>query len=99
MNDCGVHNMLQIVKNYLIENGFDGLYNLVVPCGCKIDDLGACNCSLLDCRPGYLHYGEHGWKIGPQIQRYRCNRCDHKWEGKKEVCPTCGSDDFGVTND
>ena len=66
--DCGVHNVRQIVSDYLRENGFDGLYN-AGECACKTDDLGPCDCSLLNCEPGYLQpcppeCGEHDWHIG-----------------------------------
>ena len=67
--DCGVHDVRQIVADYLRENGFDGLYNLVVDCACKLEDLAPCDCNLLDCKPGYLQpcppdCGDHDWHMG-----------------------------------
>ena len=72
-------NVSQIVSDYLRENGFDGLYN-AGECACKIDDLGPCDCSIMNCEPGYLQpcppeCGEHNWHIGAQ--------CDaSRWAGK-----------------
>ena len=45
----------QIVKKYLTENGFDGLYNSDNACGCKKFDLFPCDGDgSYDCKPGYL---------------------------------------------
>ena len=44
-------NVKEIVKKYLDENGFDGLYN--DRCGCEKDDLMLCNENLEKCKPGY----------------------------------------------
>ena len=37
-------NVEEIVKNYLIENKFDGLVDPCESCGCGIDDLMPCDC-------------------------------------------------------
>lgn len=44
-----------IVKNYLIENNFDGLYNENYPCACEINNLFPCGFDgqILNCSPGY----------------------------------------------
>lgn len=41
-----------IVKQYLLDNGFDGLCDPDGTCSCKIADLAPC-CSSFDCEPGY----------------------------------------------
>ncbi len=41
----------QIVKEYLIKNGYDGLYD--ENCGCPVDDLAPCDTCIYDCRPGH----------------------------------------------
>lgn len=41
----------QIVKDYLIENGYDGLCG--DECSCEIDDLMACGEFGSDCVPGW----------------------------------------------
>jgi|GEM_PF-2873433 len=45
-------NCLEIVKNYLISNGFDGL-QAEAECGCEIDDLVPCGNDFSQCTPGY----------------------------------------------
>jgi len=44
----------EIVKNYLEEHGYDGLYAPYLKCSCKIDDLMPCGVCFDDCRAGYL---------------------------------------------
>jgi len=43
--------VLDIVKQYLIANGYDGLY--YHNCGCTIEDLIPCGACFDDCIPGY----------------------------------------------
>ena len=40
-----------IVKTYLDENGFDGLYN--DDCGCSLRDLMPCDYDVSTCKPGH----------------------------------------------
>jgi hypothetical protein len=62
----------QIIKDYLRENGFDGLFH-DNDCGCLIDGLCPCGGDPLLCEPGYRkpiprehpQYGEVDWIIGP----------------------------------
>lgn len=57
--------VIEIVKAYLDENGFDGLYS-PVECGCKKDDLAPCGSDFAMCEPGYLQEcdcGDHDWHI------------------------------------
>ncbi len=60
-----------IVKRFLEENGFDGLYT--DECGCFKDELFPCSSECIpDCVPGYKRLGdsfindEQVWIIGPK---------------------------------
>ena len=55
-----------IIINYLKENGFDGLVQIDLECGCGIDDLAPCDQMAIDCEPAYYakcdceeHDGHH----------------------------------------
>lgn len=50
----------EIVKRYLVENEFNGLYCDLLECGCKVHDLMPCNCFNGDCIAGYVAMDEHG---------------------------------------
>ena len=55
-----------IIKKYLDDNGFDGLFS-PEECACDKDDLFPCDGSNSDCLPGYkieCHCGEHDYHIG-----------------------------------
>ena len=55
----------EIIKQYLREHGYDGLYS-DNECGCEIDDLGPCDGTLDDCMPGYkvpCDCGDHNFHI------------------------------------
>lgn len=60
--------VLDIVRQYLESNGYDGLYD-AGECACKRDDLAPCGNIGHDCMPGYLSAcdcgDEHDWHIGP----------------------------------
>ena len=43
-----------IIKEYLINNGYDGLFSSDTECACTIKDLNACDERCDDCEPGYL---------------------------------------------
>ena len=43
----------EIVKTYLKTNGYDGLYNESMDCGCESSDLIACGELGEDCQPGF----------------------------------------------
>ena len=43
----------EIVKKYLQKNGFDGLYNELLECGCDLNDLMCCPEDCFDCKAGY----------------------------------------------
>jgi len=65
--------VLEIVRQWLEEHGYDGLYTS--NCGCPIDDLAPCAAEdgerFLNCRAGYKQSREHekgfcrGLWIGP----------------------------------
>jgi hypothetical protein len=42
-----------IVRDYLIKNGFDGLFNQDNECGCLRDELMVCDEPSPFCAPGY----------------------------------------------
>lgn len=44
----------EIIENFLVANGYDGLYNEDVDCACKLDDLMPCGYSSPECKAGYL---------------------------------------------
>lgn len=60
--------ILEIVSIHLTENGFDGLYNALCDCACKLGDLAPCQGFQDDCTPGYLipdFEGSGDWGMGP----------------------------------
>ena len=60
-----------IIKNHLIENGYDGLVNLEGECGCTLDDYHACGEYMFECKPAYK------WENA-------CKDCEHHCEGYDE---------------
>ena len=57
----------EIIVEYLVANGFDGLY--LDDCGCMSDDLMPCGEPSPRCSPGYLNPDEgDGW-IGPEMAK------------------------------
>jgi hypothetical protein len=62
-------NVKQIVKQYLTENGYDGLYWYA--CGCRKGDLFPCDANPDRCKPGYIkwvkdEFGNKEWTIVPK---------------------------------
>lgn len=47
--------VIEIIKQHLIDNEFDGLYNEDLECGCEIADLEPCDALQSDCTAGYKH--------------------------------------------
>jgi hypothetical protein len=45
----------EILTEYLESNGFDGLVNLDMECGCKLGDLAPCCNDITSCQPAYRH--------------------------------------------
>lgn len=62
----------EIIKKYLIENGYDGLYG--DDCGCDLDDLIPCDNDCSMCEPGYKHKCPEGHEfdfiISPSKEPY-----------------------------
>lgn len=64
-------NPKEIVRKYLEENGFDGLFR-DGKCACTKDDLwwGCCDSPMKDCEPGYKSpcdcSEDHAFHIGPE---------------------------------
>ena len=45
-------NVNDIIKQYLIDNSLDGLYNQEGECACELSDLQPCGENHADCMPG-----------------------------------------------
>lgn len=45
--------VIDLVKQSLIDGGYDGLYNEYGECGCDIDYLRPCDGDFAGCKPGY----------------------------------------------
>lgn len=67
-------NVLEIVREYLQKNGYDGLFNSTYACGCEASDLAPCDGELEQCEVGYKgpciaeeceNDGDCEWHIGP----------------------------------
>jgi len=43
----------EIIKQYLINNGYDGLANTEGECGCTLEDYHACGEYMHECQPAY----------------------------------------------
>lgn len=62
-----------IVKKYLEENDFDGLYSPNGFCACRLEDLMPCfREGCVDCEPGYVVYAEN---FTPEEREY-CEECE-----------------------
>lgn len=46
-------NVFEIVKDYLRNNEYDGLYNTQIPCACTLGDFMPCGEPSPHCEPGY----------------------------------------------
>ena len=46
-------NTKEILTEWLRANGFDGLCNIEIGCGCDVDDLNPCGDCAMDCVPAY----------------------------------------------
>ena len=55
----------KILEDYLRANGFDGLYNSDIECGCHVDDLAPCDSLGCYCQAGHRFEVIAGvWEIG-----------------------------------
>ena len=71
LNTC-----FDIVRDYLIANGYDGLAG--EECGCGLDDLAPCCETMNECRPAY-HW-----------PRINCPRADEEVDDHCEWSGECG---------
>jgi len=60
--------LIDIVKDWLEDNGFNGLFHDSGECACKIDDLMPCGGPCLECEAGYVvsatdDEGEEGFRV------------------------------------
>ena len=59
--------VIEIVKEHLKQNGFDGLCHGEIECGCHLEDFHICGENFADCVPAYKHalpQGGHHAGIG-----------------------------------
>lgn len=56
-------NIHEIVKDYLIRNGYDGLCNPDIDCACLVTDLAPCCEDMFSCKPGYKIQYDKYWRI------------------------------------
>lgn len=45
----------EMIKEYIIKNGYGGLVNVEGECGCPLDDFMPCGESCLECEAAYKH--------------------------------------------
>jgi len=72
-------NVREIVKAYLEANGFDGLYNPNIVCGCMRDDLIPCDFENGNCEAGYKQTCEN---CNPED----CEEAQYPHEDKTYFC-------------
>jgi len=48
-----ITNVKDIIREYLVANGYDGLFNFDGECACLLDDLMPCEQCCDECIPGY----------------------------------------------
>lgn len=77
-------NVKEIVAEYLMAEGYDGLFNDDADCCCAVDDLFPCNCYEASCKPGYripcnAGCGEYNFCISAEKQR-GCQLDEREWD-------------------
>lgn len=79
-----------IVKEWLITNGYEGLYNGSEYCGCDIEDLNACGGPMGGCQPAYKHLSGEGDNVHcgvkeiTDIEDGHCIECEMGCQGGEE---------------
>lgn len=72
MSETSKDNLIvtEIIKDWLKEHDFDGLYSVESQCGCAIEELSICGEIYQDCRAGYKAKigsgSEDDYGIGPE---------------------------------
>jgi hypothetical protein len=66
-------NVRDMVKAYLLDNGYDGLVNRGNGCDCEIRDLIPCELDCSECLPAHKHFDP----------RPGNSRCWHMWTQKE----------------
>lgn len=70
--------VLNIVREYLVVAGYDGLWNPDGECACLRDDLAPCGEMSEECRPGRLapaqNHDDSGWRIVSETVSAHCRR-------------------------
>ena len=69
----------EIIREYLVANGYEGLVNADAECGCDLEDLMACSEPGVTCKAAY---------------RYDCTKCDLHSEEYNSDCPMGGNHDY-----
>lgn len=70
----------EIVREYLVSKGYEGLVNVDAECGCDLADLIACDGPSDECRAAY---------------RYDCSQCDLRGDEYNADCPMGGNHGYG----
>ncbi|WP_292992517.1 hypothetical protein [Nitrosomonas sp.] len=47
--------VIEILKQHLVDNEFDGLVNGYAECGCDVSDLVPCDSNFSECKPAYKY--------------------------------------------
>lgn len=69
--------VIEILKQHLVDNGFDGLVNGDLECGCELSDLQPCGERFDDCKPAY--------KYRDPLNEGEFLFCEEKQEESQEV--------------
>ena len=69
MSDEETITVIEIISDYLRNNGYDGLYNAHDNCGCGKDDLSPCYDNPFQCKPAYKTIGIDGPIYGPRKEQ------------------------------
>lgn len=74
-----IPDLQMIARQYLLDHGYDGLYNADLECGCVVSDLMPCGNPSMECQAGYVcecpKGSEYDYMVGPS---------------KREACESCG---------
>jgi hypothetical protein len=88
--------VMDIIRQYLRREGYDGLVDAEGECGCLIDDLAPCESDeIVGCRPGYKYLcrgceadccqpGPDNWHVSTNPHAARA-------QAEPEVCANCRS--------